>query len=295
MAISVSVIIVNYHTAELTRECVDSIFKHTKDVSFEIIVVDNASKDNSDIVLGADDRISYIKNDSNVGFGRANNIGASYAKGKYLFCLNSDTILTDNAIKILYDFSEAHDESNTGTVGLLLVDKEGKVNGPFSFFVTPFSILTKQNALKERVLKKTKEEGYSVVDYVCGADMFIRTSVFKKIRGFDERFFMYCEEIELQKRLAENGYRNYIVNNSGIIHFEGGSFSKGKKDQYKRYYMRRESLLRYFLIHHNKTNIIDRLSVFIVILKDLLLVKVNTSFNEAISLLLLPFKFKLVP
>ena len=95
----VSVIIVNYNTIELTLNCINSIFTHTLGIDFEVIVVDNNSDDGSGEILRLDKRIVFIQNLANEGFGSANNIGYQYAKGKYLFLLNSDTILLNNAIK----------------------------------------------------------------------------------------------------------------------------------------------------------------------------------------------------
>ena len=88
----VSIIIVNYNTKDLTSQCIDSIYEKTQGVRFEIILVDNASTDGSKEVFEKDTRITYIYSDENLGFGRANNLGAKVAKGKYLFLLNSDTI-----------------------------------------------------------------------------------------------------------------------------------------------------------------------------------------------------------
>ena len=104
----VSVIIVNYNTIELTLNCINSIFTHTLGIDFEVIVVDNNSDDGSGEILRLDKRIVFIQNLANEGFGSANNIGYRYAKGKYLFLLNSDTILLNNAIKLFYDYAEQH-------------------------------------------------------------------------------------------------------------------------------------------------------------------------------------------
>ena len=104
----VSVIIVNYNTIELTLNCINSIFTHTLGIDFEVIVVDNNSDDGSGEILRLDKRIVFIQNLANEGFGSANNTGYQYAKGKYLFLLNSDTILLNNAIKLFYDYAEQH-------------------------------------------------------------------------------------------------------------------------------------------------------------------------------------------
>lgn len=114
--VSVSIIIVSYNTCRLTQNCINSIFKHTMDVDFEVIVVDNDSCDDSKEMLSADNRIVYIQSGGNLGFGRANNLGYTKAKGKYLFLLNSDTILKNNAVKLFYDIAE-NDSSEVGCWG----------------------------------------------------------------------------------------------------------------------------------------------------------------------------------
>ena len=106
MAIDVSVIIVNYNTLELTKQCVESLKAKTKGIQYEIIIVDNASNDGSQEYFRNDESIIYIYNKENLGFGRANNIGYRHSSGKYIFLLNSDTILENNAIKIFFDFME---------------------------------------------------------------------------------------------------------------------------------------------------------------------------------------------
>lgn len=102
----VSVIIVNYNTLGLTSDCIESIIAQTSTVEYEIILVDNASTDGSKEVFAQDKRIKYIYSDQNLGFGRANNLGIREAKGRYLFFLNSDTILLNNAVKLFFDFCE---------------------------------------------------------------------------------------------------------------------------------------------------------------------------------------------
>ena len=103
----VSIIVVNYNTEKLILNCLDSIYEKTEGLDFEIIVVDNNSP-NKPQVLKVDSRIEYIQSETNLGFGKANNLGAQYAKGKYLFCLNPDTILINNAVKELYKFMIEH-------------------------------------------------------------------------------------------------------------------------------------------------------------------------------------------
>ena len=104
----VSVIIVNYNTKELTKQAIRSVFDKTEGVEYEIIVVDNDSKDGSveELKKTFQDKITVIESKENLGFGRANNLGIKQSKGKYVFLLNSDTELINNAIKIFYDYME---------------------------------------------------------------------------------------------------------------------------------------------------------------------------------------------
>ena len=110
----VSVIIVNYNTKKLTKNCIDSIFQNTKDVKFEVILVDNASTDGSKEFFEQDNRIKYIYSTTNLGFGKANNLGYKEASGKYLFLLNSDTLLLNNAIDLFYVIAEKDTNKNIG-------------------------------------------------------------------------------------------------------------------------------------------------------------------------------------
>ena len=117
----VSVIIVNYNTKDLTKQCIDSIFEHTSDVTFEVLLVDNASTDGSVELFEKDTRIRFLESGCNLGFGKANNLGAQNAEGKYLLLLNSDTILLNNAIKLFFDKMESVGQE-VGCMGCLLQD-----------------------------------------------------------------------------------------------------------------------------------------------------------------------------
>ena len=101
----VSVIIVNYNTYRLLSECLETLYAQTIGIQFEVIVVDNASNDDSEKnITKLYPQVKWLNSGSNIGFGRANNLGYSYASGKYIFLLNSDTLLANNAIKAFYDY-----------------------------------------------------------------------------------------------------------------------------------------------------------------------------------------------
>lgn len=235
----ISIIIVNYNTMQLTINCIESIYNYTKNVDFEIIVVDNASSDNS--VSQILERFPYVKviqATENLGFGRANNLGVSAAKGEYLFLLNSDTIFVENSLlKILDFFSKNEKKLNIGVLGCLMIDESNEVNGFGGTFPTiksfnqeiikGFPIIGRFIEIKETHYNLNQE--YFEIEYVLGADMFMRKSLFNAVAGFDPNYFMYYEESDLQLTVSRAQYKNYIFTGTRIIHLEGGSFTEKKK------------------------------------------------------------------
>lgn len=228
--VEVSIILVNYNTKLLTLECIDSIYSHVNDVSFEVIVVDNASTDGSKDVLGKDSRIIYIYNDSNLGFGRANNVGALKANGDYLFFLNTDTLMTDDVIHGMWRYMKQN--PSVGVCGVNLVDEE--MNPTVSFErlypscgyllneITariPARFMYGRNAYYNHTKHPLK------VAYVSGADLMIRRDVFERVGGFDKGFFMYFEETDLCFQVKSLGFFVISLPDYQIIHFGGRSFS----------------------------------------------------------------------
>jgi GT2 family glycosyltransferase len=222
----ISIIIVNYNTKELTEQCLQSIYQETQDVDFEIIIVDNASADGSqELLRNKFPNVKLIKNTENVGFGRANNLGAKYAKGKYLFLLNSDTVLLNNAVKILADFMNNH--LKCGICGGSLFDADKKPI--LSYGMLP-SIWQELKILLNLPLEQyNKSHKPKKVGYITGADLMIRADLFKKLNGFDSDFFMYYEETELTFRVKKAGYMVYNVPEAEIIHLEGQSVASQQK------------------------------------------------------------------
>lgn len=250
----VSIIIVNYNTKNITYNCIQSIYKWTKDIDFEIILVDNNSSDSSvDYLYDYFPDVIYVRNKRNLGFGCANNIGISLAKGKYVFLLNSDTLLLNNAVKMFYDFYETS-FLNIGALGCLLLDFNEKIAHSYWKFPTISNVLLENVRshlrsffrVKNVWLNKRKDHFFSV-DYITGADLFMAKDVVVKLGGFDKRFFMYYEETDLQYRMAEEGYARYIISGPLIIHLEGASFEKKMTNTKRK--MLDTSLFLYLKIH----------------------------------------------
>ncbi len=220
----ISVIIVNYNTKQLLSNCLATVFEKTKDVVFEVIVVDNASIDGSEeYIKERYPNVKWINSGENLGFGKANNMGAKYAIGKYLFLLNSDTLLLNNAIRIFFDYAESHQQANIGALGSWLLDKNKNPNNSFGFFPcakNEINYLLGKYQLPTKEDTKTEKE----VDYIIGADLFIEKRLFDELEGFDKNIFMYYEETDLQCRMAKRGLSRKIIPGPRIIHLEGGSF-----------------------------------------------------------------------
>lgn len=220
----ISVIIVNYNTKQLLADCLATVFEKTKGVTFEVIVVDNASTDGSkEYIKERYPSVKWINSGENLGFGKANNLGAKSATGKYLFLLNSDTLLLNNAIRIFFDYAESHQHEGIGTLGSWLLDKNEKPNNSFGFFPCAKNeicyLLGKYQLPSLSDITEEKE-----VDYITGADLFIEKRLFDELNGFDENIFMYYEETDLQYRLAQRGLSRKVIPGPRIIHLEGGSF-----------------------------------------------------------------------
>lgn len=235
----VSIIIVNYNTKELTKSCIDSIFEKTIGVTFEVILVDNASTDGSIDVFQKDTRIIFVESGENQGFGRANNLGYQYASGKYIFLLNSDTILLNNAIYEFYAYMESH-SMNTGCVGCELVDEAGEPSYSFGtfpnikFFVGKILEVYRVRSSCFSFPNYSSSKHPIVVDYSSGADMFIRRSVAELCGLFDKDFFMYFEEVEMQHRFRDKGFCSQVIDTPKIAHLFGGSgVKKGRKSSAK--------------------------------------------------------------
>ena len=260
----VSIIIVNYRSAQMIIDCVESILKKTSGITYEIIVVDNASGDNSETILKSTlgDSITVISAGENLGFGKANNLGAGYAKGRYLFLLNPDTLLVNNAIKILYDYIK--ENSKTGVVGGNLFSP-GMMAAP-SYCMEFDDLNTERRKASWRVilygkikqkvtLGKSKrvfkdEFNYSgeikKVAYIFGADMMIPKKLFENVGGFDKDFFMYAEEEELSWRITRLGYDIISIPQAQIIHLEGATVKKQDEFSERQFRMRMNGTLTYF-------------------------------------------------
>lgn len=223
---TVSIILVNYNTCGLTLQCLESIFKFSKkDLDFEVIVVDNDSKDTSIEILSKDTRITFIQSGANIGFGRANNLGVTLARGKYLWFLNTDTILLEDTLSQMLNFFKSYDDAlRIGALGCVLVNEDLKKADSSFAFTSSFGVIKEILRLpRKTTMVNMGKIDASKVDYVSGASMMMLKSIFLDVGGFDKDFFMYFEEADLQRRIQKKGLNSYLFNGAKVVHFEGGS------------------------------------------------------------------------
>lgn len=254
--IDISIIFVNYKTKNLTINAINSVIEKTEGIDYEIFVVDNASNDGSIEAIEKEfPNINIIKSEINGGFGYANNLAIKQAQGKYILCLNTDTLLVNNAVKIMFDFMEKEENSNVSACGGYLIDAENKpctCGGNFPSLTEIFwkfgirNIFTNFYKNYSLTLNSNDIPFVENIDYITGANIFIRKSVLDKVGLFDENIFMYFEETDLCKRIFDNGNLIRFVENAQIIHLEGQS-TKNKLQKKK---MFKTSEIYYYRKHH---------------------------------------------
>lgn len=211
MTINISVLIINYNTAELVKACIESVLKQ-RDINFEIIVVDNQSRDASLAVLqqfGA--QIQLIANNQNLGFGKANNQAFAKSQGEYLFLLNPDAVLlTDLDLYHAVQYMQTHAEY--GLIGTRIIDSANQLTVSASYHYPR---------------QKQTQADFSHLPgewaTVLGASMVIRRDVFANIGGFDEQFFLYAEETDLCLRIRQAGYAIGYCEAVTVQHIGGAS------------------------------------------------------------------------
>jgi GT2 family glycosyltransferase len=239
--IDLSIIIVNFNTKELLNNCIESVINNSEKIRYEIIVVDNASKDGiKELVKRFDKKyqIRLLENKTNVGFGRANNQGMKASSGKYILLLNTDTLIKNRATEKMFSWMELHPK--VGVASCALLNNDGSMQetgGYFPSLIRVFSWMTIQDIplvdnlihpfhpMRSKYFRKGeafyKEE--KELDWVKGAFFLIRRKVVDKIGYFDKDYFMYTEEVEYCYRIKNAGWKIYFVPTVSVTHLGGAS------------------------------------------------------------------------
>ena len=255
----ISVVIVTTNSAQHIANCLRSIREKTNGVDYEVIVADNGSTDGTiDIIKKEFPWVTLVENGKNLGFGTANNRGAEKATGEFLFILNDDTVLTENSFEIVVE--KMRSDNSIGCFGYHLVNPDGSHQDSirrFPRFIDQAIILTKLHNLLPKLrpvqrywatdIDYTQEQE---VDQVMGACMVMPRYVFERAGGFDERFFVWFEEVDLQKRILEEQNKRVVYSPlTEMIHVKGATFGRILSVVNQKRFNR--SMRQYFYKHHN--------------------------------------------
>lgn len=268
--IDLSIVITSFNTKDLLLGCINSITKYTKDIIYELIVVDNGSNDESvkTIEKLKAENIKVIKNKENLGFAKANNQGIEKARGRYILLLNSDTKLVENSLSKMVDWMDKH--KDVGISSCMLINPDGSIQATGGSFPSIFKVFLwstflddlpfiadifgsyhphAQNFLAKSNYYKSEHQQ----DWITGAFFFIRREAIEKTGLLDESFFMYVEELELCFRVKKFGWKIYYTTVAKIIHIGGGSGSTANSiirefNNLKLFYKKHKSFLSQIIL-----------------------------------------------
>ena len=245
---TVSLLIVSYNVRQYIAHAIDAIIKSDLD-DFEIIIIDNNSFDNT--VSYLKERYSHLRqikvvqNEENIGFGKAINQAASLAKGQYYLILNPDTIIQEETISTLKEYLDSNPE--VGMVGPKILNADGTLQLACKRSFPTLGVALPKLLGFSRIFPKSKwagkynltyldEDEISSVDAISGSCMFIRSFLFHELKGFDERFFMFGEDLDLCSRIWKNNYEIHYVPTTQIVHYQGESVKSAPFDSINAFY-----------------------------------------------------------
>jgi len=257
-----SVIILNYNVRYFLEQCVLSVQKALEGIDGEIIVIDNASSDNScEMMKIKFPQIKLIENKDNLGFPKGNNIGVAEAKGEYICILNPDTVVAEDTFFKILNSQLATRNSQLGIIGCKLIDGAGNflpeskrgVPTPWVAFTKIFGLYKISNYFGEYYAQQLSENESGKVDILVGAFMMMKRELYLEVGGFDENCFMYSDDIDLSYLVLKTGKSNYYFHETSVIHYKGESTVRDGT------YMKRfrEAMQFFYKKHFKKSWIFD--------------------------------------
>ena len=230
----ISVVIVNYNVKYYVGQCIDSVRRALRGIDSEIIVVDNHSRDGSVDYLSKIEGVRIIESGHNLGFSKANNIAIRQSTAEYVLMLNPDTIVAEDAIRMIIDFADSHPQA--GGIGVRMHNDWGTTaRESRRGLPSPMTSFYKMIGLSKRLPQHRKFGRYymgwlpwdspSRIEVVSGACFLVRRKALDEVGLMDEDYFMYGEDIDLSYRLLKSGWENWFVP-ADIIHYKGESTQK---------------------------------------------------------------------
>ena len=265
-----SIVIVNWNSGEQLRECIESIenFGMCGEKLTKVIIVDNCSTDRSAECVSSKIPLVIFRNTINMGFGFACNQGASQCEDDYVLFLNPDTRLFAGSLERALDFMEKPENTKAGICGIQLIDEDGHVARSCARFPSAGGFIAHALGIDRFIptfshfMAEWDHASTREVDQVIGAFFLIRRVLFEKLLGFDEKFFVYFEEVDISYRAKQLGWSSVYLSEARAFHAGGGTSRKIKA---KRLFYSLRSRILYSFKHF------DPLSALFVLLATLLL------------------------
>ncbi len=254
--LDLSIIIVNWNGQDLLRKCLEHVQQTARNISYEIIVVDNASTDGSQAMVQHEfPDVQLIENSENTGFATANNQGIAISQGRYVLLLNSDAFVNDETLDTMVAFMDEHPEA--GMAGCKLFYEDGRLQPSCSRFPTLASELYATLGL-EKLFPKSQIFGQHLmlhwdyndvrdVEVVMGAFMLVRRQVIDEVGVMDERYFMYSEEVDWCFRIKQQGWKILFNPDAQAVHLWGGTAGRVSSLMHVQMY---RSKVQYFRKNH---------------------------------------------
>lgn len=225
---TIDIVIVNWNSGKLLKNCVESIMGVEGSSVCKVVIVDNNSDDGSTLFLGKITEVELIRASENLGFGKACNLGAAKCDSKFILFLNPDAMLFHNTLSSVLKFMEEKGNSQIGICGVPLRDENGVISRSCSRFPSVKGMLAHACGLSRVVpslgdpMREWDHGNSRVVDQVIGAFFFVRRHIFDELNGFDERFFVYFEEVDFSYRAKAVGWTSFFLSESLAYHLGGG-------------------------------------------------------------------------
>lgn len=231
---SIDVIIVNWNSGDLVSNCVSSLLRHDRGEIASIIVVDNDSKDGSADRITPHYLLKVVQSGSNLGFGRACNLGASSGVAPYILFLNPDCLVREGSLSQPLEFLNGAEGRDYTVAGIRLFDAEKATQRHCARFPGPASLIAEATGLSRMfpsmfppmIMTDFPHDRDADVDHVIGAFYMVRREAFDRVGGFDRRYFMYMEDLDLSRRLANSGARTRYLAGPSAFHEGGGTSSQ---------------------------------------------------------------------
>lgn len=238
MSAQLSLIIVNWNAGSQLAEAVSSIEKYHHGLVSSVVIVDNASTDDSldrvETLLDFPIKPLIIRNSDNCGFGKASNLGAQQVKSEYLLFLNPDAALYADTLLKALTFMQDPANSKVGICGVQLLDEEGHVSLCCNRFPSPWVFASHAVGLDRffprlgHVMADWPHDSTRYVDHIIGAFYMVRRDLFESLNGFDERFFVYLEDLDFSYRAHQEGWRSVYLTDAQAFHAGGGTSNQVK-------------------------------------------------------------------